>query len=479
MISRPLRVSQTIVAAVVGFFVFAWPGVSIAATKTFIENFTTRTYQGNGNSTTWDIVNHQARLSRSFGSYNLDVTAYFPKGIFSASNGSGYAILTGGDNKIARFDGHTITPLNLPSKITGINPWAIGYFQKNWYIGPNDARKIIRFNGKTFTTLTIPDETDMLGSINWIIPGQSEMIVIDGYGRPFSYKNGVWYNLGVSEQNPNGLPASVVLGNGAWNAARNQWLFTIANDPNFYTYSSSDGWQYITSPAAGAKWKTIATNGKQWAIGGGTGDEATTRAFYIYLYDGTSFKNASPTTTGFGTKASYSAYINNLAWDGREWIGMIQTYSTEKLIIRVNAAGTTKTRAYLTGPEAWYYFYMSSNLPRSSLALFSGFTWIDEVADHKLFVIGDLYNKAYTLQSKVITTTRKFNRATLKTNQDTPPETSIVYQLSNDGGQTWVTVKRGKTARFTSSGTKLMWRANLQTNNPGYTPKITRIEISY
>lgn len=57
---------------------------------------------------------------------------------------------------------------------------------------------------------------------------------------------------------------------------------------------------------------------------------------------------------------------------------------------------------------------------------------------------------------------------------------NVSFQLSNNGGATWVDVPPNSGFfPFGSTGTSLMWRANLRSGDPLVTPEICRIVVNY
>ena len=60
-----------------------------------------------------------------------------------------------------------------------------------------------------------------------------------------------------------------------------------------------------------------------------------------------------------------------------------------------------------------------------------------------------------------------------------PTGTSVEYQLSNDGGTTWLSASVGNTATFQNGGTQIVWRAWLNSTNTSVLPVLDEVQISY
>ena len=91
------------------------------------------------------------------------------------------------------------------------------------------------------------------------------------------------------------------------------------------------------------------------------------------------------------------------------------------------------------------------------------------------------YTYQSTVQSLNVNTPGVYvGSATLTTTQtDSPPNQTIDYYLSNNGGVTWNPVSLGVEHVFSTSGNNLRWRAVLKTTNSGFTPIIDDLSIIY
>lgn len=91
------------------------------------------------------------------------------------------------------------------------------------------------------------------------------------------------------------------------------------------------------------------------------------------------------------------------------------------------------------------------------------------------------YTYRSTIQSlKVNTPVIYVDSATLTTTQtDSPPDQTIDYYLSNNGGLAWEPVTLGVDHVFSTSGNDLRWRAVLHTTDSNFTPVIDDLTIDY
>jgi uncharacterized repeat protein (TIGR01451 family) len=95
------------------------------------------------------------------------------------------------------------------------------------------------------------------------------------------------------------------------------------------------------------------------------------------------------------------------------------------------------------------------------------------------------YLTGYTYQStaqslKVNAVGVSVGSATLTTTQtDSPPNQTIDYYLSNNGGVNWEPVTLGIEHVFLTSGNDLRWRAVLQTTDSNFTPILDDLSITY
>ena len=71
------------------------------------------------------------------------------------------------------------------------------------------------------------------------------------------------------------------------------------------------------------------------------------------------------------------------------------------------------------------------------------------------------------------------NKATLNPTDSQPPDTSIIYELSADGGANWESVSPGVEHVFSIPGNQLKWRATLASSNILITPMINNLSITY
>jgi hypothetical protein len=68
--------------------------------------------------------------------------------------------------------------------------------------------------------------------------------------------------------------------------------------------------------------------------------------------------------------------------------------------------------------------------------------------------------------------------ALLTATADLPPNTSINYYLSNNGGSRWFLVHPGEPFSFPNTGTDLRWKVELTSLSPVLTPRIDQIVIT-
>jgi len=79
---------------------------------------------------------------------------------------------------------------------------------------------------------------------------------------------------------------------------------------------------------------------------------------------------------------------------------------------------------------------------------------------------------------RVDTETDPVVNVTLLSTTTLPPNTSVDYWLSNDGGLRWFLVRPGAFFSFPTVGTDLRWRADLRSLSPALTPRIDQIDIT-
>ena len=449
---------------------------------TFIEDFSSTNYRSKSSTAAWDTKKKQGRLPTTFGTKVWDVTEVFPGYPGETGSSTKIALGLGMDERIVRFDGHTFKLVYGPDSNLSFTSGKIVYYNSAWYITGGKVDEIYKYDGTNITTVKLPYLIPITSSIHELISGGPELFMIDGQGRPLSMKDGKWKRHDPSGSNPNGLPSNVILHTGAWNAKANKWLFINYENSTFYTYSETEGWKAITSPVSTADWKAISSNGEQWIIGGGyrgsDQDGATTFAFYMYLYDGAQFTDVSPNVTKMNS--SFSPFVKQVGWTGKEWIGMIETTPTDNFIVRASKNGGRVQPAHLNGPAGFYQLYSLGNLPGTNVVLATGISFTDAEHITRVYIAaGEMYRTEKKLQSTTIRTTKKISRVKFRTTQKTPSETSITYSLTNDGGKTWIDAKPGKTVVFPKSGSRLAWRAILKTENMLFTPTISSIRIRY
>ncbi len=76
-------------------------------------------------------------------------------------------------------------------------------------------------------------------------------------------------------------------------------------------------------------------------------------------------------------------------------------------------------------------------------------------------------------------TSQNIRIATLTSTATVPTNTSIVYQLSNDGGVNFNTVASGTQFTFPNTGSDLVWQATLSTSDGTVTPQVDAITVTY
>jgi hypothetical protein len=99
--------------------------------------------------------------------------------------------------------------------------------------------------------------------------------------------------------------------------------------------------------------------------------------------------------------------------------------------------------------------------------------------------INRLYRRAlyHTGQGRAVslcvdTETGNIDQAMLIPTANLPPNTSVTYWLSNNGGGKWFIVQPGVMFIFPTTGTDLRWRAELHSLSPARTPRVDQIRIA-
>ncbi|MFX1532204.1 MAG: LVIVD repeat-containing protein [Promethearchaeota archaeon] len=90
------------------------------------------------------------------------------------------------------------------------------------------------------------------------------------------------------------------------------------------------------------------------------------------------------------------------------------------------------------------------------------------------------YEENATAQSLEIDITKApITNATMIVSGELPVNTSIQIFLSNDNGSSWEPVTNNTLHNFSSTGSELMWRVIISTNDDLVSPKISKITITY
>ncbi len=450
--------------------------------KTFVENFQTTKNRSKSTTAAWDTKKHQGRLPTTFGSKTWDVTDVFPGYPGFTGSSKKVTLGVGMDERIVRFDGHTFKLVYGPDPNLSFSNGRIVFYQGAWYIGGGSrADEIYKYDGKKVSVVKFPYSIRVTSSVHEMLVGP-ELFMIDSSGRPLSMKDGKWKQHDQSTSNPTGLPTGVLLSTGAWNAKAGKWLFANYDSSTLYTYNESEGWKAVASPVGTEDWKSIGSNGEQWILGGGLRgsdqDGATAFAYYMFLYDGTTFTDVSPNVTKM--RGSFGQFVKVVGWTGKEWVGMVEATPSAYMIVHVSKDGSSIKPAFLNGPSGFYQLYSAGTLAGSNVVLATGMYFLSAEDVHRVYIaVGEMYRNSKTLQSKTIATGQKITKAKLTTKQSTPAETAIQHFLSNDGGRTWTEATRGKTVTFSSAGSKLVWKAVLKTDNELFTPAVTKVQIEY
>jgi hypothetical protein len=71
------------------------------------------------------------------------------------------------------------------------------------------------------------------------------------------------------------------------------------------------------------------------------------------------------------------------------------------------------------------------------------------------------------------------NSVYLAPEQDVPPNTSIQYQVSNNGGRKWYSAEPWQEFTFPSAGSNLCWRVEFSSRSPAVSPVIDALWLSY
>ncbi|TRO54718.1 hypothetical protein E2P64_08580, partial [Candidatus Bathyarchaeota archaeon] len=100
---------------------------------------------------------------------------------------------------------------------------------------------------------------------------------------------------------------------------------------------------------------------------------------------------------------------------------------------------------------------------------------------HLVKAAGNTYVGGSTLAAslEVDTTTETIENATLTYSALEPLGTSLVFEMSADGGSTWDSVTPGALHAFTTPGDDLRWRATLTTTSIERSPRLSSLSITY
>lgn len=444
---------------------FSGTPIIFAASKTFTETFETKKFRDPVLTTAvWDTENRVGRLPSQTSlkvwetlvsgvRFNpMSVGARDNEWFVGGSLSNGLTVLIGNRNGVFT----NLTP-EIPSTFSG-PVTAIGVNNDYWLLG--GSAQLMKFDGTTFTDVSSPNFDSLLGaqSVNDIDWNGSMWLISGTNSKVISYDGTTFRDVTGNMAFGTG---SV---NSSWNGA--EWLIAGYNG-NAYLFDGTSATP-LTSPFTSVGTiSTVYSDGDNWLLGGRVNNIPV-----LYQYDGESFHDWSSLLPPNGD-------VYNTGWDGQYWI--ISTYGANSAdtIWQVRSDGSSaKVLSYKTSARGVFEideFAATSN----------GWVMIGNVVNNgtSQFVVQapEPYAKKRQLQSKTVAKVSKswIRTVTLTATDSQPSGTSIVYYLSTNNGQTWKKAKPGQTLTFSSYGSRLKWKAVLQTNSLYTTPSVTEIMLTY